>query len=61
MDPVDQERAQLLHRLARDHPDAHPFSLALLLQVRHGIEITGQKAQQLMKAHPATPHHERDR
>lgn len=61
MGPVDQERAQLLHRLARDHPDAHPFSLALLLQVRHGIEITGQKALQLMKAYPATPHHDRDR
>lgn len=61
MGPADQERAQLLHRLARDHPDAHPFSLALLLQVRHGIEITGQKALQLMKAYPATHHHDRDR
>ena len=52
MGPVDQERARLLHGLARDHPPAHPFSLALLLQVRHGIEITGQKAQQLLAAYP---------
>ena len=52
MGPVDQQRARLLHRLARDHPEAHPFTLALLLQVRHGVEITGQKAMQLMKAYP---------
>lgn len=54
---LDQERAQLLHGLARDHPGASPFSLALLLQTRHGIEITGQKAKQLMVAYP-TPHHD---
>lgn len=58
MGPADQERAVLLHQLARDHPEAHPFSLALLLHVRHGIEITGQKALQLMKAYPETPHHD---
>lgn len=56
MGPVDKERAQLLHQLARDHPHAHPFTLALLLNVRHGIEITGQKAVQLLKEFP----HERN-
>lgn len=52
MGPVDKERAQLLHQLARDHPQAHPFTLALLLNARHGIEITGRKAIQLMQAFP---------
>lgn len=56
MGRADQQRAELLHRLARDHPHAHPFTLALLLQSRHGIEITGLKAKQLMAAYPPKPH-----
>ena len=52
MGPRDQERARLLRQLARDHPGAHPHTLSLLLQVRHGHEITGQRAAQLLKAFP---------
>lgn len=48
----DRERARLLRQLARDHPKAHPHTLSLLLQIRHGHEITGQRAAQLLKAFP---------
>lgn len=48
----DRERARLLRQLARDHPGAHPYTLSLLLQTRHGHEITGQRAAQLLKAFP---------
>lgn len=52
MGRLDREPARLLRGLARDHPAAHPHTLSLLLQVRHGHEITGQRAAQLLKAFP---------
>ena len=45
------ERADLkqrLHRLSRAHPDDHPYSLALRVQVETGQIITGKLAKQIL-------------
>lgn len=40
-------RCQLL-ALAEEHPDAHPYTLALLLQHRSGRIISGRWARELL-------------
>lgn len=38
----------LLKALALQHPDAHPYTLALLLSVQTGRAITGDQAAKLL-------------
>lgn len=52
---LDRMRAHLLHRLARDHPGAAPFTLALHLSVAHGHVIDGRRAKHLMATYPPEP------
>lgn len=39
----------LLTTLARQHPGAHPYTLALLLQAQHGRMVTGQEVKRLLR------------
>jgi hypothetical protein len=47
MDPAELQ--QRLERLAQAHPDEHPYTLALKLQVETGKIITGQLAKQILQ------------
>lgn len=39
---------EVLQALAREHPNAHPYTLSLLLQAQTGIQISGAKAVKLL-------------
>lgn len=44
-------RSQLreaLRILAAEHPAAHPYTLALLLETRTGVRISGARARELL-------------
>ncbi len=45
---VKTDPTPMLRQLKAQHPEAHPFTLAILLQVQTGIVITGQQAKQLL-------------
>lgn len=48
---VKTDPTAMLRQLKAKHPEAHPFTLAILLQVQTGIVITGQQAKQLLGRH----------
>lgn len=37
-----------LQAMAAEHPAAHPYTLALLLESRHGVRISGARARALL-------------
>lgn len=41
--------AELVASAAREHPGAHPYSLALLIEVRHGRRMSGQEVARLLR------------
>lgn len=46
---VKTEIAAALRRLQAQRPDAHPFTLAILLQVETGTVISGLQARKLLE------------
>ena len=46
MDPAQISKA--LQLLASKHPAAHPYTLALLLESRTGVRISGARARELL-------------
>jgi hypothetical protein len=41
--------AELVAAAAREHPGAHPYSLSLLIEVRHGRTVTGREVARLLR------------
>jgi hypothetical protein len=41
-----------LHSLHQQHPTAHPYTLALLLEVQTGIRISGATAAKALRSQP---------
>ena len=48
MDPAQISKA--LQTMAAEHPAAHPYTLALLLEARTGVRISGARARELLAA-----------
>jgi hypothetical protein len=46
MDPAQISKA--LQAMAAEHPSAHPYTLALLLECRTGVRISGAQAKELL-------------
>lgn len=46
MDPA--QITSTLQAMRVEHPDAHPYTLALLLQYRTGVRISGARAKELL-------------
>ena len=46
MDPAQISKA--LQVMAAEHPAAHPYTLALLLEARTGTRISGARARELL-------------
>lgn len=42
--------SKTLQAMAAEHPNAHPYTLALLLESRHGVRISGARAKALLAA-----------
>jgi len=42
--------SKVLQTMAAEHPYAHPYTLALLLETRTGVRISGAQAKQLLAA-----------
>jgi hypothetical protein len=48
MDPA--QITSTLQAMAAEHPAAHPYTLALLLESRCGVQISGEHAKELLAA-----------
>lgn len=48
MDPA--QISNTLQAMAAEHPAAHPYTLALLLECRTGVRISGARAKELLAA-----------
>ena len=46
MEPAQISKA--LQAMAAEHPYAHPYTLALLLETRTGVRISGAQAKKLL-------------
>ncbi len=49
MSQPEPSLAELVAAAAREHPGAHPCSLALLIEVRHGRSATGREMASLLR------------